>query len=72
MAVWVHVIRLRLLERLRPYLTVDATIKIYLSIIVPIMTYISAIRIPCNDTKCKKLQSLDRRANFIVKSTVTS
>ena len=30
--------RLILLERLRPYLTVDATIKVYLSTIVPIMT----------------------------------
>ena len=28
-------IQLRLLERLRPYLTVDATIKVYLSMIVP-------------------------------------
>ena len=46
--------RLRLLERLRPYLTVDATIKVYLSMIVPIMTYSSTIRIPCNGTQCKK------------------
>ena len=30
--------RLKLLERFRPYLTVDATIKVYLSMIVPIMT----------------------------------
>ena len=65
-------IRLRLLERLRLYLTVDATIKVYLSMIFPIMTYSSTIRIPCNDTQCKKLQSLDRRANFIIKATVTS
>ena len=36
------------------------------------MTYSSTIRIPCNDTQCKKLQSLGRRANFIIKSTVTS
>ena len=36
------------------------------------MTYSSTIRIPCNDTQCKKLQSLDCRANFIIKSTVTS
>ena len=58
--------------RLRLYLTVDATIKVYLSMIFPIMTYSSTIRIPCNDTQCKKLQSLDRRANFIIKATVTS
>ena len=30
--------RLRLLERLRPYITVVATIKVYLSMIVPIIT----------------------------------
>ena len=64
--------RLRLLERLRPYLAVDATIKVYLSVVVPIMTYSSTIRIPCNDAQCKNLQSLDRRANVIIKSTVTS
>ena len=64
--------RLRLLERLRLYLTVDATVKVYLSMIVPIMTYSSTLRIPCSETQCKKLQSLDRSANFIIKSTVTS
>ena len=64
--------RLRQLERLRPYLTVDATIKVYLSMIVPIMTYSSTIRILCNDTQCKKLESLDRRASFILKLNVTS
>ena len=65
-------IRLRLLGRLRRYLTVDANIKVYLSMIVQIMTYSSTIRIPCNDTQCKKLQSLGRRTSFIIKSTVTS
>ena len=40
--------------------------------IILVMTYSSTIRIPCNDTQCKKLQLLDRRANFIIKSTVTS
>ena len=64
--------RLRLLERHRPHLTVDATIKVYLSTIVLIMTYSSTIRIPCNDTQCKKLQSLVRRGKFIMKLTVTS
>ena len=34
---------LRLLEHLRPYLTADATVKVYLSMIVPIMTYSSII-----------------------------
>ena len=64
--------QLRLLERLRPYLTVDATIKVYLSVIDPIMTYISTIQIPYNDTQCKKRQSLDRPANSIIKSTMMS
>ena len=63
--------QLRLLERLGPYLTVDATIKVYLSMIIQIMTYSSTIWLLCNDTECKKLQSFDRRANFIIKSTVT-
>ena len=64
--------RLRLLESHRPHLTVDATIKVYLSMIVLIMTYSSTIRIPCNDTQCKKLQSLVHRCKFIIKLTVTS
>ena len=63
---------LRLLERPRPYLTVNATIKVYFSMIVPIMTYNSTKRIPCNNTQCKKRQSHNCRANFIIKSTVTS
>ena len=64
--------RLRLSECLRPYLIVDATIKVYLSMIVPIMTYSSTIRTLCNDTQCKKRQLINHRANFIIKSTVTS
>ena len=36
------------------------------------MTYSCTIWIPCNDTQWKKLQSLQRPANFIIKSTVTS
>ena len=64
--------RLRLLECHRPHLTVDATIKVYLSMIVLIMTYSSTIRLLCNDTQCKKLQSLVRRDKFIIKLTVTS
>ena len=38
--------RLRLLQRLRPYLRVDAIIKMYLSMIVPIMAYGSTTWIP--------------------------
>ena len=63
--------RLRLLENLRPYLTLDATMKVYLAMIVPIMTYSSTIRIPCTNTQCKKLQPLDCRANLVTKTTVT-
>ena len=48
-------IRLRVLERLRPFLTVDANIKVYFSMIVPIMRHSSTIEIPCNDTQFKKL-----------------
>ena len=50
----------------------DATIKAYLSVIVPIMTNSFTIRIPCNDTQYKKLQWLDDCTNFIIKSTVIS
>ena len=35
------------------------------------MTYSCTIWIPSNDTQWKKLQSLQRPANFIIKSTVT-
>lgn len=47
--------QLKLLECFRSYLTVDATITVYLSMIVPIMIYSSTIQISCKDTKCKKM-----------------
>ena len=65
-------IRLRVLERLRQFLTVGANIKVYFSMIVPIMRHSSTIEILCNDTQFRKLQSLDHRLNSILKSTVTS
>ena len=37
--------RLIILEHLIPYLTVDAIIKVYLSTIVPVMTYSAAYRL---------------------------
>ena len=50
--------RLRLLKRLRPYLTVDATIKVYLSMIISIMTYISTIQFRAMTLNAKNINRL--------------
>ena len=61
--------RLSLLECLKPYLT-DATIKVYLAMLIPLMASNSTICIPYTNTQCKKLPSIDRRANSVIKSNV--
>ena len=57
--------RLRLLNRLRPYLTIDAARRIYLSMIAPLITYSSTHRVPLTETHLKQLKSVDRRARTI-------
>ena len=59
--------RLRLLQRLRPYLTIEAAQKVYLMMITPLITYSSTHRNPLTDTQIKQLNSLDQRAINITK-----
>ena len=59
--------RLRLLQRLRLCLTVEAACKIYAMMIVPLITYSTTHRIPYTYTQYNKLKSLSRRASSIIK-----
>lgn len=52
----------------RSYLTQDAALKVYLAMIVPLITYSCTHRIPSTNIQNKKLASLDRRASSVVKS----
>ena len=58
--------RLRLLQKIRPYLTVKATQTIYQAMIVPIITYSSMINLRLTQTQRNKLASIDRRARSII------
>ena len=60
--------RLRLLQRLRNYLTVESSRNIYLMMIAPLLTYSSTHRIPFTNTQSQKLRSLDKRASSIISS----
>ena len=58
--------RLRLLSKLREYLTPDAASKIYESMILPILAYNAMIKPVLTDTQLMRLESIERRANEIV------
>ena len=60
--------RLRLLLKIRPYLTVKAAKTIYQATIVPVMTYSRMINLNLTSTQRKKLQSIDDRARKIIPS----
>ncbi|XP_057308170.1 uncharacterized protein LOC130646052 [Hydractinia symbiolongicarpus] len=60
--------RLRLLQRLRPCLTAEAAHNVFSMMIVPLITYSSALRIPITNTQLNKLKSLENRARSIVRS----
>ena len=54
--------RLRLLQKIRPFLTTKAAKLIYQSMIVPVITYSSLINLNLTNTQLNKLKSIDRRA----------
>jgi hypothetical protein len=60
--------RLRLLQNVRKYLTVDAALKIFRMIILPILTYSSTVKITITETQKEKLTSLQKRAKSIIRS----
>lgn len=57
--------RLRLLLKIRPFLTTKAAKSIYQSMIVPVITYSSLINLNLTNTQLTKLKSIDRRAQNI-------
>ena len=60
--------RLRLLQNVRKYLTVDAALKIFRMIILPILTYSSTVKMTITETQKGKLTSLKKRAKSIIRS----
>ena len=62
--------RLRLLEKLRQSLTVEAAKNIYVSMIMPLLTYSGTVHLNLNQQQLKKLASIDNRAKFIVSKDV--
>ncbi|XP_057312380.1 uncharacterized protein LOC130653901 [Hydractinia symbiolongicarpus] len=60
--------RLRPLQRLRPCLTAEGAHNVFSMMIVPLITYSSALRIPITNTQLNKLKSLENRVSSIVRS----
>jgi hypothetical protein len=58
--------RLRLLEKLRPSLTLEAAIKVYLSMIIPLLTYSGTVHLNYTKTQLQKLSSIENRARKII------
>ena len=64
--------RLKLLKRLRNYLTQESALLIYQMMILPILVYRSTIKIYFTTTQKNRLKSLERRATVIVGKEVQS
>ena len=64
--------RLRLLERMRCYLTSKATRLVYITMIMPLLTSSCTLKSPYNNKQKLKYNSLDRRAQKIIKLNVLS
>ena len=60
--------RLRLLQNVRKYLTVDAPLKIFRMIILSILTYGSTVKTTFTETQKEKLISLQNRTKSIIRS----
>ena len=58
--------RLRLLEKVRPYLNKSARRKVYEMMILPILTYSSLVDLSLTQTQSKKYKSIERRAMTVV------
>ena len=64
--------RLRLLERMRCYLTSKAARLVYITMIIPLLTSSCTLKSPYNNTQKLKYNSFDRRAQKITKLNVLS
>ena len=58
--------RLSLLPKMRNLLTDEAAKKIYLTMILPVMTYCCLVNLKSIETQKKRLESLDNRSTKIV------
>ena len=63
--------KVSLLSKMRQYLNVDAALKVYEMVIVPIILYSSLIHLKLTTIQLKKLSSLDSRAKKIIGGTVS-
>jgi len=64
--------RLKLLQRLRSYLTRESAYSIYSMMIVPLLTYRSTVKLCHSETQKKMLKSLESRATTITGVKVPS
>ena len=62
--------RLRLLSKLRDYVTSDVANKIYKMMIVPIITYSGTIKLLYTKTQLEKLGSIEKRAKEMIGSEI--
>ena len=58
--------RLKLMARVRPFLTKSAALKIYNMLVIPILTYCSQLHASNTKTQSAKLQSIYNRAYTII------
>ena len=58
--------RLKLLSKMRAYLTSKAALRIYKAMIVPLMTFNATINLNFTNTQKHRLSSIDRRAKQII------
>ena len=64
--------RLKLLAKIRNFLTQNAAMSIYMATILPILSYSLAIKLHLSTTQSQKLRSLENRASKIVGKKVKS
>ena len=58
--------RLRLLRKVREYLTQDAALKVYNMMIAPLLTYCCLVKLSLNKTQLSKLTDFEAKASHIV------
>lgn len=58
--------RLNLLTKMRSYRSVEAALKIFEMVIVPVLLYSSLIHLQLTKTQKRKLESIERRAKKII------
>jgi hypothetical protein len=64
--------RLKLLKRLRCFLTQDAAYRIYTMMIVPLLTYRGPVKLTYTKTQENRFVSLERRAKQVIGTSVPS